>query len=439
MSHAAVPQGGGSGTSVITFIGIIIWLIAAIFYMYEFFLRTFVGALAHQIIPQLHLNLETYALLGSGYYLTYAVMQIPVGIIIDKIGIKKSMIFSTALCGISTIFFSFSTGFETALISRVIMGFASSFAFVCLLVIALNCFPKKNFGFFSGLSQLIGTLGPVIAGGPLVLFLKNTGGNWRYLMIMVGLIGFILAALSFIFIKNNMRGNSNSAVIINLQRSGIIKKIIELLKNKQAWFVAIYSACAYAPIATLGAIWGTDFIESKGISQVSAASAVSAIWLGLAIGCPIMGALSDKIKKRIPIMVFQGILGVVIGITLIFTIQNITVLTILFFLLGLAGAGQNIGFAAIAESVKNDVTSTAFGLNNGLMLLVDTFLPFIFGALVAFVSHGKSVNLQFHDFSIAILLIPLLYLISTIMAVFFIKETHCRSQKEMIIVSAEKE
>lgn len=174
----------------ITFLGTFIWLIAAAFFMYEFFLRTFVGSLAHQIIPQLHLDLETFAIIGSAYYLAYALMQVPTGLLIDRFGVKKIMIIATATCAVSGILFSLSDGFFMAFISRVLMGIGSSFAFICLLVIAYNCFPKKNFGFFAGASQFFGTMGPILAGGPLVYILSKHHGDWRTLIFSVGIFGY---------------------------------------------------------------------------------------------------------------------------------------------------------------------------------------------------------------------------------------------------------
>jgi len=426
----------GKNISITKILSITVWLIAALFFMYEFFLRTFVGALSHQIIPQLHLNLETFALLGSAYYFIYAIMQVPVGIIIDKIGIKKTMIFATALCGVSTLFFASSTNFGMALFSRMLMGFASSFAFICLLVIARNSFSKKDFGFYAGLSQLIGTLGPILAGGPLVMMVKSNGGHWRSIMGIIGLLGFLLTGLSVCFVKDKTISKQKNFIRVDVKKVKILKSVKNLFTNKQAWCVAFYSAFNYAPIATLGAIWGTDFIESKGISQITAASAVSAIWIGYAVGCPLMGIISDKLKRRVPMLIFQGILGTLIGFSLFLPIDNIKVLTFIFFMLGIAGGGQNIGFATISECVEENISSTALGLNNSIMLLTDTFLPFIFGALVAVVSHGKAVDLIADDFKLALLLVPMLYIASTLIAVFFIKETYCRPQKDVVVIKS---
>ena len=65
-------------TEKITILGSFIWLVATLFFLYEFFLRTFVGTLAYQIISELHLSLEEFSLLGTAYFISYSLMQIPV-------------------------------------------------------------------------------------------------------------------------------------------------------------------------------------------------------------------------------------------------------------------------------------------------------------------------------------------------------------------------
>ena len=112
--------------SPISTLGLIIWGLAALFFLYEFFLRTFVGSVAHQVIPDLKLNAETFAIIGSAYYVAYGVMQIPVGILADKFGVKILMVFATLVCVVSTFLFAHADGFSTAFISRLLMGFGSS-------------------------------------------------------------------------------------------------------------------------------------------------------------------------------------------------------------------------------------------------------------------------------------------------------------------------
>lgn len=254
MSGANIP-GTSSGSSRITPLGVFIWSIAAFFFLYEFFLRTFLGSLEPQIIKALNLNATTFSLIGSVYYLTYGLMQIPVGIIVDKFGVKITMVFASAICGISALVFASADSFALGMAGRLIMGFGSSFAFICLLVIAREWFPKKNFGLFAGLSQFVGTLGPILAGGPLIAFLKAEGLDWRELITALGFLGFVITILSFIFVHGKKAEGGSQRLRLLMPKMDLKMQLGMLLRNKQAWLVAVYSALIYTAIATLGSFF----------------------------------------------------------------------------------------------------------------------------------------------------------------------------------------
>lgn len=423
----------------ISALGLFIWLLVATFFLYEFFLRTFVGSLSHQIIPALHLNVETFAIIGSAYYLAYGIMQVPVGILTDKFGVKKLIIFAVLICAGATFLFAHSHGFMLAFLSRILMGFGSSFAFVCLLVTAMNWFPQKNFAFFVGASQFIGTMGPVLAGGPLVSFISTSHLSWRTALDIVSLFGVGLAVIFLLFMKNKSKTNKNTLVYIK-RKSSLTQSLKHLLSSKQVWLIAIYSGTSYAAVALLGAIWGTAFLQTRGLSQTYAAYMVSLAWIGYAVGCPLVGALSDAIKRRKSSLVLCSLLGVFVTSGIIFLkFHHDWVYGILFFLLGIAGSGQNIGFATISEQASPENRASALGLNNAALIFFDSVLPPLVGFFI-YASAGQAASHQIkllmpENFMLGFSLMPILYAVGMLIALFFIKETYCKPQKEIIIIS----
>jgi MFS family permease len=419
-------------------LGFIIWLTAALFFLYEFFLRTFVGSLAHQLIPNLHLSLEQFAFIGSAYYFTYGIMQIPVGILVDKFGVKRILMFATLVCAGAAYWFAHANGFVDALLARVLMGFGSSFAFISLLSISMEWFPRKYFGFFAGSSQFVGTMGPLLAGGPLVAAMAASGGSWRLPLTYVSIIGVGLTVLVFLIVKNKTRGKGDNFVRLERPRP-FINSLKQMVKSKQVWFIAIYSGTSYGAIALLGAIWGTEYLQTRGLSQDAAAYCVSTAWIGYALGCPLMGFISDLTKRRKPGLIFCAALGIVI--TLLITFSSISfawLYALLFFLLGIAASGQNIGFAAIIEHVPTNTRAAALGVNNAAVISFDTFMPPIIGYLIALSAghiHGNVDQLRPENFSVAFLIMPILYTLGLLIALFLIKETYCKPQKESIILT----
>ena len=416
-------------------IGIFIWLIAAIFFLYEFFLRTFVGTIAHQLITDLHFSIEQFTLISSAYYMSYGLMQIPVGVLADKYGVKKIMIFAMLTCALATFLFAHSHSFAEAVVGRIFMGFGSSFAFVCLLVIASNWFPKRFFGFFAGVSQFIGTMGPALAGGPLISWLVYSHTNWRLALSSIGSFGFVLALLTLFFVKGKPPGGKNILLFLSKNES-VFVRLKRLLETKQAWVVAVYSASVYVSIAVMAAVWGTDYLETVGLSQKSAAYMISIAWIAYAFGCPGFGFLSDLTRRRKPFLILCASLGLVSTSLIIYGhFTSEVIYQVLFVMLGLAATGQNIGFAAIAENARPDTKAIALGFNNGIITLFGAILPLAIGYLIsASTVGGDSQHVPLHSFIVGLSLLPGAYLLSLIASVFFFKETYCKPQKGFIIL-----
>lgn len=417
-------------------LGLTVWLLAALFFLYEFFLRTFIGSVAHQVIPDLHLTAETFAIVGSAYFVAYGIMQVPVGILADKFGVRVIMFFAIMACAAATVLFSFSSGFYSAIISRFLMGFGSSFAFVCLLVIVVNWLPKQYFGFFIGMSQFIGTMGPLLAAGPLIALMAGAHESWRGALLWIAMFGVLLAVAVVLVVRNKPSNNSENAMIFLRSEDPLRNRLYRLFRNRQAWYIAFYSALVYVSISLLGALWGTEYLQARGLSQVDAASIISIVWLGYALSCPGFGFLSDVIKRRKPILIVCALLGVLstLGILYLPINQNEWLYGVLFFGLGMAASGQNIGFAMIAENADLGTKATALGLNNGMIAFCNALLPpavsyFIY--LSAKNTHHVH-NLQPDNFILPLTIMPVVSAVALLISLFAIRETYCKPQKGAI-------
>lgn len=418
----------------ISAMGLFMWGLAALFFLYEFFLRTFIGSVAHQVIPDLKLNAETFAMLGSAYYIAYGAMQIPVGILADKFGVKILLVFAVSVCVVSTFMFAHADGFNTAFISRLLMGFGSSFAFVCLLVIAVTWLPKQYFGFFAGASQFIGTMGPLLAGGPLIVLMEKTHQDWRATLSEIAVFGIILAVLILFFVKNKTRDDKPSLILLS-HHEPLKTQLFRLAKNRQAWAIAFYSATVYVSMALLGAIWGTEYLQVCGLTQGMAASIISIGWLGYAIGCPLLGAYSDISRQRKPTLILTALLGLAstVSITYIPLTHAHWAYGYLFFCLGFAASGQSVGFATITEHSDLRTRASSLGLNNGVITFFSAFIPPLASYFI-YLSAGEAHHLQPENFRLAFSIMPILYGCALLIACFGIKETYCKPQKQAILL-----
>lgn len=422
----------------ITFLALFIWFLASLFYLYEFFLRVFISTISDQIIQELHLTAQKFSIIGAGYYLAYSLMQLPVGIMIDRFGARLLLTIAVVLASLGAVWFAFAYHFQTAFLSRCFMGFGSSFAYICLLVLALNWFPKSHFGLMVGIANFLGALGPFLAGGPLSLLLNLFNNNWRLLLSLIGAIGFILAIMVGLFVRNAPARKMKEIIFLDPYKEGLAKRLLLLAKNSQAWVIVLYAGIVYVCLPLLGAYWGTSFLQARGLNRNIAASLSSILWIGFAIGAVLTGKFSDSIKRRKPLMLLCAFIGMIAsGLIVYIPSTPILLFGFLFFCIGFASSGCSVSIAIISEHVESKLHATAIGLNNSLL----TFLPAIIPPAISFliqrsVEKTHSPNLSIENFQSGLFLMPIIYATAFLICLFFVKETYCRSQFDIVKVKA---
>jgi MFS family permease len=402
--------------------GFVVWGLCAMFFLYEFFLRTVTGTYQNAIMQDLQLTSFQFSLLSTTLFLiVYGVMQLPVGVIVNHIGLKKSLIIATLTCSISSIGFAYSYSYEIAIFCRGVMGFGAAFGFICLLMSVYDWMPRRYCAIFIGLSQFIGTLGPMAATGPLHSLSENMGVTWRQIFVYLGAFGFILSILSILFIENNQQ-KAGKYIILHKPES-LTSSIKRLFTRTQPWFIAILSTSLYFTIEYFSENEGRSFLIQKGVSLSASSYMLTTSWIGYAIGCPLLGYFSDLLQRRKPVMTVSAVIGLLSIISILYL--PTCYLTIAFFCLGISAGGQSVGFATIAEHFKKQFVAIGFGLNNAMIVLISAINAPLIGLLLDNTKQGNETILAEYQSVFSVLVI--LSVISVIVAVFYIKETFCKS------------
>lgn len=408
----------------ITIKGFLIWGICSLFFLYEFFLRTVIGAYQCPVMQELNLSSMQFSLLSTTiFFLMHCLMQIPVGIIVDNLGLKRSLVIGSALCFVSTMVFSYSTTYMMAVVARMVMGVGGSFAFICVLVAACDWMPSERTAFFIGLSQFVATLGAIMAAGPLETLSTTMDISWRSLFFFLSILAAILMVLIFCFVENSPIKEGSYTILNKPEKIKV--SLYRLISRVQPWYIAIVSAGLYFAVEYFSDNEGRAFLLLKGFSITSASYMLSISWVGYAIGCPLLGFISDFFERRKMIMALSALLTVVV-LLMIFYCTGKQQLQIAFFFLGIASSGQNVGFAMMGEQFKKQFIAIGFGLNNAIIGLFSAINAPVIGWLLDTTKKKEVIALGEYIFVFHLsLTIPAV--ITCIIAIFFIKETYCKS------------
>jgi len=135
------------------------WLIVScgmLFYCFNYFLRVSPSTMQPQLTQGFHITATQFGMLAAFYYWAYTPMQIPVGMIYDKFGVRAVICATCLIAVLGLSIFISATHFETAGLGRFIMGLGASFAYVGTLKLASIWLPPNRFATVAGLATAVG-------------------------------------------------------------------------------------------------------------------------------------------------------------------------------------------------------------------------------------------------------------------------------------------
>ena len=407
-----------------------VWGLCALFYFYELLIQVSPSVIATDLMASFPgMTAGTLGLLGSVYFWTYSSIQLPVGFLIDKMGVRKLLTFATFFCSISCYLFAHTHLVWALLLARAIIGFGSAFAIIGCAKIITTWFPPSLFALVFGLTVTIGSLGAILGESALAYTVEQFG--WRDSMAYLGLTGIILTILIAIFVRdyaeNNPAPKQNSTI------SGLYDGLKNVTSKTHNWLVAIYAGLMFTPTLAFAALWGGPyFMQAYHLPRTDAANILALIFVGWAIGSPLLGRLSDKIQRRKPIMIFSSVAALILMSLMIYAHDlNLWQLQSLAFAYGFSYSGFLLAFSVSKETNSLAISATTFGFMNMLNNLGGAALQPIIGLILDKTWDGTLVNntplYSLENYHVALSIIPIV-LAASIGVIPFIRETYCRQQ-----------
>lgn len=404
----------------------VIWTLAATFFFYKYLVQVSPSVMTGELMKVFHVNGAGLGNLSAFYFYAYLVMQIPVGILLDRYSPRVLTSCAIIVCSLSTYVFSQTDILWVACMSRAFMGFGAAFAAVSCFKLAAVWFTPNRFALVSGMFMTAAMLGAVGGQMPLSILVQNVG--WRMALEIVSAIGLLLGLIYYLVVRDK----SSKPIHVLDDDESILKRLKSIVINKQAWALSLYSGLAFAPVSVFGGLWGVPFLEvAYGLSRTDAALAISCIFIGFAAGAPFWGWLSDFMGRRKPVLFFGTFLALVsLLIVLYLPNQQLRTLIILLFVYGFSTSAFFTSFAMIRELFAIIIAATVLGIMNTFNAVFEALFEPLVGVLLDWTWAGE-VEHGLHQFSvqgyyISLMLLPISLMLS-LLTLLFIKETYCRA------------
>lgn len=403
---------------------IIVLSFCGFFLFYKYVLQVYPSVITKELMLGFHLNGFGLGNLSATFFYSYVITQLFAGVLLDKYGARLLTAVAIFCSAIGICIFSQTTNLLIAELSRALMGFGIAFATVAYMKMVAVWFPPNRYAFLSGLCATAAMAGAVFGEAPLQMMIFAVG--WRESLYLCGLIGCVIAVLFILFVRNN-RTESTPTGLSKEENRLLFKDILAAWCNKQNWLLTAYYGLAFSPLVIFGGLWGNPFLQKAyNLTHTQSASFLSLLFIGLGLGSPILGAISDRLGKRWTVMFYGGLVSLFSVLLIVyFPYSPIWLVGVLLFIFGFMTGASMISFAMGKETNKIALLATIAAMINAGDAILDSISEPLVGKFLDLGWTGKVIN-GVHNFTLgdyqhALSLLPI-YLILASVLLFFIRE-----------------
>jgi len=391
-------------------LGWFICLLGALFYTYEYLLRIEPSIMIAPLSQHFALDATGIGLLASAYYWAYTPLQIFVGLLLDRFGTRRTLLFAVSSCIVGVFAFGFTSHLWLATAGRFLIGLGSAFAFVGSLKLCVDWLPKKYFAFFAGLCTSLGMIGAIFGETAMSYVVDKLG--WHSVIVDSLWLGVILLGIFVAFLHERKEPSKSIEIDFTL----LLKNIFAITRNKKVLQAGFIGCALYLSLSLLGEQWGISFIQKiLNNSTQSASYFIDMIFLGWLIGSPIQGLLSEKIGSRRHILMIGTALSTIVILPLLICplLLSKNMLSALLFLFAFFTSAEINCFAVCNDIVEPYLSATTIGFLNACIMIGGMIIqPFFAFCLDLFAkNHTNSIHGTMHhtlaDYQHALWIIPI--------------------------------
>lgn len=369
---------------------------------------------------------EGFGVISAFYFYAYAPMQLPAGMLFDRYGPRKLMTGALLLCAFGSFFFASTDSVVTASLGRFLIGIGSAFSFIGVLVLVSRWFPLSYFAILAGVAQAMSSVGAIFGEMPLAALIEHVG--WRNASFILALAGFLLALLLWSLIRDYPDQATQSVPKRRFRDEW--RRLLEVCSRSYTWITGAYAFSVWTPIAVFGALWGVPYLQEKyHVSVVVASGLCTMIWIGIGVGSPLLGWVSDRFSSRRIALATSSVVGLVATLVLLY-VPNVSLnfMYLVLFLFGFGAGGQTVSFAVVNDNNPPHLVGTASGFNNLSVLIGGAIFQPLVGVILQRISEFRMVNgvpvYLVSSYQKALLVLPSCFLASLILALWLIRESY---------------
>ena len=260
-------------------------------YLLSYLFRTVNAVISPELTQELGFAAGSLGFLTSAYFLAFGLMQIPVGMLLDRYGPRRVEPVLLAFAAGGALLFGLADGIPGLTLGRAIIGAGVSACLMAPLKGIVMWYPPERHASLSGWMMVAGGLGALAATTPLEYALRFT--SWR--MIFIALAAVTLAVAVWIAWRVPDIPKPLHATDARAQFRGVRS----VFSNARFWWIAPLGGLAQGSFMAVQGLWAVPWmLEVEGLSRATAASYLLAMGVASLVGYVFLGLFATLLAAR---------------------------------------------------------------------------------------------------------------------------------------------
>ena len=415
------------------------WLVlsaAVAVYILAVFHRTSLGVAGLIAAERFHISSAQLATFTMVQLLVYAAMQIPVGVMLDRVGAKKLLVTGVVLMTGGQFAFAFATTFGAGVAARVFVGMGDAMIFISLIQVVALWFPPARTAMVTQMTGVVGQIGAVAATAPLSAALHSVG--WTRSFAGAASVGIVLGIVLIVVVRDSPYQNHHRDEL----KMRAVGRALKLAWAEPGTRLGLWSHFTVQFGATVFALlWGFPFLVSgQGLTPAAASGLLIVMTVTAIVTSPLVGAF----VTRWPYSRSTLVLWIVVAIMAVWAVvllwpgrAPLWLLVVLVVVLAVGGPGSMVGFDLARTFNPPTRLGSASGIVNVGGFVASLSTVALIGIVLDVVSPGGPATYTVDSFRVAMSVQYIVWVIGLIQILRFRRRARSRRPSDLPDPSAD--
>ena len=256
-------------------------------YFLSYLFRSTNAVIAPHLITELNVNSQQLGMLTSSYLFAFAIMQIPLGILLDRFGPRKIQVILMIVAGLGSLMFCFGNNLFQLTLARAIIGLGVAGCLMATFKIISIWYDKSYWPILYGFCLSSGGIGAIVATKPLYFVVDNIG--WRSAFMILGFACFFVSTvICFLTPEKETTIDKESPLIA-------LKKIYS---SKLFWRIAPLAGISGGTGLAIQGLWAGEWLRDVAdFNQIDATNMLLVLNFSLLVGMILTGLIPTILKR----------------------------------------------------------------------------------------------------------------------------------------------